>query len=120
MKTQSSKYYNQSSKSEQYGVVDAKGREIGACVFAFEVDYTEIPEDSLGWSSTPPGHYYGFIPQAQRGGENFGASQCAKLFTTEKERDAAAAKYLAGARKRAPVVARCESVKLARKTSGAV
>lgn len=101
MKTQPENQTNIGSNGEDFQVVDAKGRKIGAMVTTFEIDYVEIQEDSQSFWRQAPGHYFVMCPQATRDGKPYGACQRDQLFTTEAERNAARAKYFAGARKRA-------------------
>ncbi len=101
MSTQQKDHTNQGGASENFGIVDEKGREIGASVHTFEVDFVEVPAGTWGAYNTTAGHYFGFFPRALRAGKGFGAIKPNQLFATASERDAAVAKYLAGARKRA-------------------
>jgi len=98
---------NSQVTSESFGVVDGKGREIGASAHSYELDFVEI-ENPGQWESyytIAPGHYFVFRPSAERAGRAFGASHREQLFATAAERDAAVTKYLAGARKRAAKLA---------------
>jgi hypothetical protein len=97
---------DQHMSEESFGVKDRFGREIGARVWTHTVTYTlEPPEGqpvTLSYRNNgKAGTFYGFTPQATRNGQRYGASQSAAEFPTEKERDAAVKKYMAGARKRA-------------------
>ena len=71
-----------------FGIRDKRGREIGAAVLTFELDY--IPaEPGYEWATdTPAGHYYGFEVRAARDGEPYGASQRQEECPTEAERTA--------------------------------
>lgn len=88
-----------------FGVFDAKGREVGASVQLFEVDIDPLSDDEAkaqGWhESKMLGHVYGYCPHALRGGKCFGAIQSDYYFRTEKERAKAVQRYLVGAQKRA-------------------
>jgi len=89
-----------------FGMVDSKGRRIGARVHTYEETYEDLPAGSnTGWYSQPAGHYFGMTVSATRNGQHFGATQSAQYFATEALRDAAALKYLTAARKRAAKLA---------------
>lgn len=100
-KTKATDKTNRQTANVSFDVVDKKGRLIGAKVYTFEIDFIEIESDSGSYWTIAPGHYFGFIPQATRNGQDYGAIQNFRLFLTPAERDDAIAKYLAAARKRA-------------------
>lgn len=87
---------------------DSKGRTIGANISTGTLELIEIPEDYQGWfyADKEPGTYYVLCVHATRGGESFGALQRERFFKTVAERDAAIAKYLKEAAKRAAKLVR--------------
>lgn len=105
MKTEPTNQTNIGSNSEDFQIVDSKGRKIGAMVHTFEMDYVE---SEAGWSNQAAGHYFVLCPQALRNGRHFGAAQHDQLFTTEEARNKARAKYFAGARKRAAKISKLQ------------
>lgn len=88
-----------------FGVMDKRCRRIGANIYTFEVDFELKPEALGGWT-VDPGHYFVFQPNTTRNGQDYGPVQPWHLFVTTQERDAAIAKYLDGARKRAQKLAK--------------
>lgn len=86
---------------ECFGIADEKGRMIGAIIETWEVDFVPSDDPMRGYSTVEPGRYLAFEPHATRNGNHYGAGQRSQLFKTVAERDAAIAKYLNGARKRA-------------------
>jgi hypothetical protein len=90
-----------------FGFKDAKGREIGARAGLLELRFVEV--------EVPAHHYHCYVADkaitaelfyavdvsAQRGGEDYGASQNYQLFATKAEAEAYIAKYLKDAAKRA-------------------
>jgi hypothetical protein len=101
MKTTKTQAINTAIIAESFGVVDCKGRVIGAHAWTFELDFVEISQDAPSYYTMEPGHYFVFCPQAIRDRVSFGAIQRDRYFKTEAERDAAVNKYLIDARKRA-------------------
>ncbi len=92
---------NEGIESHDFGVVDKKGRKVGADV-AFQVKtYVAIPDDSRGWTNNAPGTYFAWMGNATRGGEWFGAGQNWRYCKTEAERVAQVEQYLKGAKARA-------------------
>lgn len=91
---------NAETVDHDFGVYDRLGRKIGAQVRTSENTFAVNEEGSWGYLRAP-GRYFSFYPQATRNGVRYGAAQNEKHFDTAAERDAAVAKYLAGARKRA-------------------
>ena len=105
-----SKSERQSSEQHNFGVIDRKRREFGAIIYRSLQTYEPGPENNKsptgyewqsGSTSTQPGLYFAWIGQATRGGLPFGACQDLRLCKSEEEREAAIAKYLAAAKKRA-------------------
>ncbi len=88
-----------SHQDRDFGMIDAKGRRVGATVYIATHIYT--PSDNNWGHAVDPGTYYAFRPTATRDGASFGAVQASRLFTTTEERDAAIADYFAKAEKRA-------------------
>lgn len=88
-----------------FGVVDERGRKLGARVAFSEVELVEVEAGADRWAcrtySKPAGYYFLARMQATRDGSLFGATQLDNWYTTEAERDAAVAKYLKQARSRA-------------------
>lgn len=88
-----------------FGVNDTKGRGIGARITTFILTYKARTDGQRSGTICDPDKigksFFAFVPQATRGGVPYGASQVTQEFSTEAERDAAIAKYLAGAAKRA-------------------
>lgn len=103
MRTITSNYKRDHDDVVDFGLLDQKGRRIEAHIYFFEINFVEVPGD---WEHPyyihmSPGHYLGARMQATRNDKEFGASQYDSYFHTEEERDAAVAKYLLSARKRA-------------------
>lgn len=93
-------------RHHELGYVDSYGRMIGALCAAWEVEFVEVEVGDVhagdAWrSSRAPGLYFVFRPWAARNGEHYGAVQREQYFTTERARELAMAKYLAGAKARA-------------------
>lgn len=86
--------------SIRFGIADTKGRDIGANVMTYELDFSVSDDQSRGWL-VAPGHYFCARVHATRNGVNYGACQHAQRFTTAEARDAYVAKYLDQAKKRA-------------------
>lgn len=94
---------------ESFGVKDRFGRELGASVTLFTAINTPVSWETnfepfaqeVAKALLPAGRVYGFTPWSKRDGKPYGASQLARWFATEAQRDAAVVKYLAEARKRA-------------------
>jgi hypothetical protein len=82
-----------------FDVLDKRGRVVGARITRNEHTYTEGGDRA--WYEQTPGTFYAFTPHATRNGETYGASQRTVLCATPEEREAAIAKYLRAARKRA-------------------
>jgi len=85
-----------------FGVTD-KGRDVGASVSVFEVDFVPVVDDHRsGWGrEMTPGHYFAMYHRATRDTVDYGASHHTSYFASAADRDAAAAKYLKDARTRA-------------------
>lgn len=104
-------------ETHSFKLKDSKGRELGARVYFFEVDYVEwTPEQyaelaakrygSSGHTTKTPGsHFFGMRGQATRAGKDFGSGGRTEEFATEAERAQAVAKYLKGVKARAPKLA---------------
>jgi len=88
-----------------FDVVDNKGHAVGAAIYYGKVTYAPQIEGSFGYCSIAPGDYITFTPSATRAGRSFGAVQQSRTFMADEEgellRDAAVAKYLKSAKKRA-------------------
>ena len=77
-----------------FGVVDPKGRTVGACIYRWHGARYE-------GDRMPEGKPWGAEFRAVRGDAPFGACQPDHWFATTAEREAAIEKYLTAARKRA-------------------
>lgn len=103
--TKCSEKQNVSSRTETFGVKDNKGREIGARVTIFEIEFVALNHELAEferYSPNPSGRVFSYDPTALRNGRPFGAGfQHGGYFATAAERDAAVEKYFKGARKRA-------------------
>jgi len=86
-----------------FGVLDERGRMIGAKIRTSEITRTKKRQTRCGFVclESQLGFHYDFTPQATRDGKPFGASQSGYIFRTIEERDVAIKKYLESARKRA-------------------
>jgi hypothetical protein len=86
-----------------FGVLDERGRMIGAKIRTSEITRTKKRMVEFGCMclESQLGFHYEFIPQATRDGKPFGASQLGDIFRTIEERNVAIKKYLESARKRA-------------------
>lgn len=84
-----------------FGVLDRKGRSIGATVWLREVGMAEGKSAHGSYYNMAPGHYFVMTVQATRAGVAYGACQQRQYFKTEAERDAAVEKYFREAAKRA-------------------
>jgi len=92
------------AEHRDFGVVDARGRKVGAVIYRYTLTIAELPVDD--WDSglarrSLLGTWYAVTGRATRDGEEFGSGHPERLFATEAEREAYIAKHLAGARKRA-------------------
>lgn len=99
---------NASAEHVDFGVVDAKGRTLGAIVIKSESTVTifdDEPHDARQWGAIrhrdDAGLWYRAKVQAAKNGASFGASQAGDYFRTEAERDAYVARRLADSRKAA-------------------
>jgi hypothetical protein len=78
-----------------FGIVDSRGRKIGACVSTFERTMEFVPEDHNGcYHLVAPGSYFMLRTQATRNGVAYGATQSSRYFKTEEERTHALGRYL--------------------------
>jgi hypothetical protein len=102
VKTKQVQFINEGRESHDWGFSDKKGRALGSRVaFCVKVFEEFVPENGESCLLVAPGTYFCWLAQATRGGEDFGACQPWNFCNTEQERQAAVAKYLAGARSRA-------------------
>ena len=86
----------------EFGVIDQRGREIGANISEWEVSMVPLPEDHRGcYSTLAPGCYFALRTQATRNGLEYGATQSSRHFSTEAERIRALGSYLRTAELRA-------------------
>lgn len=95
-------FIKEGRESHDWGIVDRKGRALGAEVALATQVFEAAPEGhkDMFWH-IEPGTYYTWIGQATRGGEPFGAGQSWNYCKTEEERFQAVQKYLKEASKRA-------------------
>ena len=92
---------NEGSESHDFGVVDSKGRAIGARI-TLKVQVLEAaPADANSYYPREPGTYYVASVQATRAGVGYGASFNGKVCTSEAERIAYVENYLKSAKARA-------------------
>lgn len=98
-KVQSKVAIDEGLERHDFGVVDTKGRAIGAHI-RFQVREQVETTNGYGYEGVP-GTYFCCYFSATRGGAPYGATQSWNYFTTEKERIVAVEKYLKGAASRA-------------------
>ncbi len=79
--------------------LDKRGRKIGARVDTFVMTFK--PTKSNYGYDCDPGSFFAFTTHALRNDVNYGPATRIAKFATEAKRDAAVAKYLTNARKRA-------------------
>lgn len=96
-----------------FGLVDNKGRDVGAYVKTFTEVYRDATPEEIAAGEAreydpgmrvyriPAGTYYCFTPYATRDSAHFGASNTANTYHTQTARDAAVAEYFKRAQKRA-------------------
>lgn len=84
-----------------FGLVDARGRAIGAEVYTAIVTFTALPETATSGYCAAPGTYFALCIQVTRNGRHYGAGQPYRYFATEAERAHATAASLAASRRRA-------------------
>ena len=84
-----------------FGIVDDKGRKVGAWIWTGQVAFYMDPEKTTSGYRREPGTYYFGRVHATRGGTPFGASQPERYFATERAQWKWKTKYLANAQKRA-------------------
>lgn len=84
-----------------FNVNDSRGRQIGSKIERLEADWIETPEGKCGYIPYRRGRWFGFQPHATRDSKRYGPSQPWRWFATVEECEAAIAKYLSDARKRA-------------------
>jgi len=87
-----------------FGMNDAKGRAIGARIIVCVIDFVPAAEDCNWYFPREDGNmgrYFEYDPQALRDGAPYGACQCERRFRDEAAMNAAIAKYIADAKKRA-------------------
>lgn len=85
-----------------FGVVDNKGRAVGALVYRATVEYAVDPAPSVwGGCTIDPGVWFTWCGMATRDGAGFGACQETHFCATPADREAQVMKYLKGASARA-------------------
>ena len=84
-----------------FAATDSKARVIGAQIKRIEADWIETPQGQYGYVNDRRGLWFGFEPHATRNNQRYGAVQQWRWFATIEAREAAIAKYLADANKRA-------------------
>lgn len=95
-----------SHSTHDFGAVDKKGRKIGSRIYYIEHTNTEVDETEAHGRICEVanlGLWYTVEYRATRDGLQYGSRNGAS-FRTAEERDAAKAKYLKGAAKRAPKI----------------
>lgn len=94
---------NQNTDHVDFGLVDSKGRKIGANIYTATLEYIPFVEgEHSRWAaiSIAAGVYFTFRPQITKNGKEFGASQDRRYFNTEAECKQAIEAYLTSAKKR--------------------
>ena len=86
-----------------FGIQDAKGREIGAIIKTYMTTRVEVPGDSCGMMCDKKyiGTHFAYRVHATRNNETYGATQYEVFCKTAEERQEKIEKYLRDARKRA-------------------
>jgi len=86
-----------------FGIQDAKGREIGAIIKTYIATRVEIPDDSCGMMCDKKyiGTHFTYRVHATRNNQYYGATQYEVFCKTAEERQEKIEKYLRDARKRA-------------------
>lgn len=84
-----------------FGVVDNKGRRVGALVMAGKSRFDAQPESAISGWNIAPGEYFWIQVQATRNGISFGPAQPRRFFATSAERTAAVNQYMRAALARA-------------------
>jgi hypothetical protein len=88
--------------TRSFGVLDAKGREIGGSISIGREIRTPRLAEAKGYSITKEcGEWLTASPGALRDGKRFGSSHGWQYFSSQAELDAYVAKYFADAEKRA-------------------
>lgn len=88
-------------ETTNFGVVDGRGREIGASVGRFEFTLIACGESEGARYPVAPGFYFAWRSHSTRDGVPYGATGRERRATSEAEREAQIAAYLKGARYRA-------------------
>ena len=99
--TKKTNFGEQDRTEYSFGVTD-KGRDVGAAVSVFEVDFVPVDDPSLASGYTmAPGHYFAMNGNGTRDTVNYGSGSSTSYFTSAADRAAAADRYLKAARSRA-------------------
>jgi hypothetical protein len=86
---------------DNFGIYDAKGREIGAIYTIGQCKFVEYDPVLHGYGASrtiEPGKYFFTNAQATRDGRAYGARQSSKFFKTIEEAQREIARYLAAAK----------------------
>ena len=78
-----------------YKFIDARKRNVGACIETWEETFVAAPEDANCWWIGSVGHKFAVRCQNTRDGKSYGASNRPQYFSTGPEREAYINKYLA-------------------------
>jgi len=93
------------AEQHEFGIVDKRGRSIGAVIYRFSVEVTETDDrdnyDVRWYRQNQFGTQYVFYFRATRNGIHFGGGKPDQWFATEAEREDAIRKYLQNAKARA-------------------
>jgi hypothetical protein len=104
MRTIKENIINIEKRYVSFNVTDSKGREVGAKIVLYELDFIEDAH-AQGYYDKAAGHYFAFEPHATRDQLRYGACQPGKYFRDSDMRERAINTYLASARKRATRIA---------------
>jgi len=96
-------YSDHQRKEYSFGILDQKGREIGAKITTFTVTRIQTDCEDENRLSNPEdiGTHIAYRAQATRNGKSFGALQYENWCKTDEERKQKIEKYLEDAKKRA-------------------
>jgi hypothetical protein len=106
---------NQKERFVDFGLVDEKGRRIGAKLTTYELDFVANDNNPGATYDVAPGHYYILTPQHTRNGEEYGFGAHIGFFQRPHDREFAALKYLDDAKSRAAAKLVRRSARLARR-----
>jgi hypothetical protein len=84
-----------------FGILDERGRTIGALIVTGEREFVTAPADAMSFYDQPAGRFFYSTVHATRDGKPFGAMQHPLYFRSEEARSAHIKNYLKTARIRA-------------------